>query len=121
MSPEQAEGRLDELGAPSDLYSLGATAYFLLTGRQPFVYPTVGEILDAHQSEVPSPPNIYRAGVPADLQAVVMRCLEKEPSRRFQSAEELDQALAGCACAAEWDHAKAAAWWRTHDPAHSQT
>jgi serine/threonine-protein kinase len=50
--------------------------------------------------------------VPADLQAVVLRCLEKNPARRFPGADELGQALARCRCADQWTRERAAAWWR---------
>jgi serine/threonine-protein kinase len=96
MSPEQASGK-DDLAAPSDLYSLGAMAYFLLTGQPPFVRETSMQVLAAHISEQVTPPAQLRAGVPEDLQAVVLRCLEKDPSRRFSSARSMDDALRRCA------------------------
>ena len=52
--------------------------------------------------------------MPADLQAVVLRCLAKDPAQRFAGAEELDSALAGCACAGLWAEAEAAAWWHAN-------
>jgi eukaryotic-like serine/threonine-protein kinase len=55
-----------------------------------------------------------RGDVPADLDAVILRCLEKDPAKRFQTAAELDQALAACACAGVWTDEVAAAWWRQH-------
>jgi serine/threonine-protein kinase len=92
LSPEQAAGRND-LEASSDLYSLGAVAYFLLTGRPPFVRTTAIETLAAHLGEAVVPPSQLRPGLPADLEAVVLRCLEKDPVRRFSSALALEQAL----------------------------
>src|SRR5262249_15339652 len=76
MSPEQARGAADEAGPDSDFYSLGATAYFLLTGQPPFGRSSRGELLNAHQFESPVPPDRHRSDLPADLQAVVLRCLE---------------------------------------------
>jgi tRNA A-37 threonylcarbamoyl transferase component Bud32 len=99
MSPEQAGGA-DGLDARSDIYSLGAVAYFLLTGRPPFVRKTGVQVLAAHLHEPPPPPRALRADVPPDLEAVVLRCLEKDPAKRFPDADSLERALAGCACAA---------------------
>src|SRR5262249_30984221 len=100
MSPEQAASKGD-LDARSDLYSLGAVAYFLLTGQPPFVRETAVQTLAAHISEAVSPDRL-RPDVPADVQALVLRCLEKDPARRFPDAASLEQALAACACAGEW-------------------
>jgi serine/threonine-protein kinase len=99
MSPEQAGGG-DGVDARSDVYSLGAVAYFLLTGRPPFVRKTAVQVLAAHLHEPPLPPSALRAEVPADLEAVVLRCLVKDPAGRFADADSLGRALAGCTCAA---------------------
>jgi serine/threonine-protein kinase len=114
MSPEQAAGRAD-LDGRSDLYSLGAVAYFLLTGRPPFERDTVVQTLAAHLGEAPLPPARHRPDVPDDLQAVVLRCLAKDPARRFPAAGELDRALAGCACAGAWTGEVAACWWQERE------
>jgi serine/threonine-protein kinase len=111
MSPEQATG-LGDLDGRSDIYSLGAVAYFLLTGQPPFVRGSAVQALAAHLGEAVVPPDRLRADVPADLQAVLLRCLEKEPGRRFPDAASLEQALAQCGCAAGWTQEQAAAWWR---------
>jgi serine/threonine-protein kinase len=110
MSPEQAAAR-GNLDARSDLYSLGALAYFLLTGQPPFVCPTAVQTLAAHLGEAVVPPDWHRPDIPADVRAVVLRCLEKEPARRFQDAAGLEQALDQCACASRWTQEEAAAWW----------
>jgi serine/threonine-protein kinase len=114
VSPEQADGNRD-LGAASDVYSLGAVAYYLLTGQPPFVRPTRLQTLIAHASDPPIPPDQLRAEVPPDLQVVVLRCLAKNPAQRFPDARSLDAALAGCHAAGLWTEERAAAWW------HSQT
>jgi serine/threonine-protein kinase len=113
MSPEQADGKKD-LDARSDIYSLGAVAYFLLTGQPPFVRPSLLQTLMAHVRDSPTPPEQLRPEVPGDLQAFVLRCLEKEPPQRFQSADELESALARCGCTGQWDRERAASWWRDH-------
>jgi serine/threonine-protein kinase len=110
MSPEQADGKKD-LGAGSDIYSLGAVAYFLLTGQPPFMRPTPLQTLIAHLRDEAVPPDQLRADVPADLQAVVLRCLEKDPARRFAGARSLDKALAACHAAGLWTEERAAGWW----------
>jgi tRNA A-37 threonylcarbamoyl transferase component Bud32 len=113
MSPEQAAGKSD-IDARSDIYSLGAVAYFLLTGQAPFVRETAMMMLMAHAYEPVVPPTNLRPEVPEDLQAVVLRCLEKDPSRRFPDAHSLEQALASCAAADQWTAEQAALWWHEH-------
>jgi serine/threonine-protein kinase len=113
MSPEQAAGK-PNLDARSDVYSVGGVAYFLLTGQPPFVRETAMQMLLAHAYEPVVPPSQVRPGVPADLEAVVLRCLEKDPARRFPDADSLDKALAACRDAGGWDPDQATAWWQTH-------
>lgn len=116
MSPEQAAGE-SSVDGRGDGYSLGAVAYFALTGRPPFQGKSFGQILAAHRSELPPPLSALRPDVPADLAAVVARCLAKDPSNRFQTAADLGRALAACACAADWSADHAAEWWqRTKTP-----
>lgn len=109
MSPEQATGQA--IGPASDLYSLGAVAYFLLTGRPPFVGQTAVAVMVAHARDPVERPSRHRPDLPADLEQIVLRCLKKEPAHRHSSAAELESALAACACAADWDPARAATWW----------
>jgi serine/threonine-protein kinase len=111
MAPEQARGA-EAADARSDLYSLGALGYFLLAGRPPFQGGTTLEVMLAHVQE-PVPP---LANAPADLEAVLRRCLAKAPADRFPDAGSLDEALAGCACVGEWTEARARAWWQEHRP-----
>jgi serine/threonine-protein kinase len=106
LSPEQAGGGA-EVDARSDLYSVGALGYFLLTGRPPFAGRSAVRMLAAHLYESPAP---LPAGVPADLAAVVMRCLAKRPADRWADAAALDAALAGCGCEAAWTAGEATAW-----------
>jgi serine/threonine-protein kinase len=76
-------------------------AFFALTGRPPFVGKTVGQILNSHRSEPALPLTDFRPDVPADLAAVVARCLAKDPTDRFQSAADVEQAFGQCSCASD--------------------
>ena len=111
ISPEQATGERT-LDARSDIYSLGAVAYFLLTGRPPFDEGSAIAALIAHARDQAAPPSTFRDGLPADLERVVMRCLAKAPADRYPDAENLELALAECACAGKWDKYHASRWWR---------
>jgi serine/threonine-protein kinase len=98
MSPEQAAGD-STVDARGDLYSLGAVAFFALTGRPPFQGRTIGPLLAAHRFEVPPLVTDLRPDVPADLAAIIARCLAKDPTDRFQSATDLARAFGECSCA----------------------
>ncbi len=113
MSPEQASGQ-SLLDARSDLYSLGALAYFLVSGEPPFPRQTLTQMLAAHRNEPAAFPERLAAELPADVKAVVLRCLEKNPARRFPDADSLEQAWAACACANSWTREEMARWWQTH-------
>lgn len=115
MSPEQATGS-PQLDARSDIYSLGAVAYFLLTGRPPFNAATPIEAIIAHARDPVIPPSALCSTVPADLDAVVLRALAKDPAGRFPSAASFEETIGQCASAASWDKAKARHWWRTGAP-----
>jgi hypothetical protein len=92
MSPEQAAGR-DDLDTRSDLYSLGAVLYALLSGRPPFG-GSAGELLVKHLTQEPVPLRELRPGVPEDLAAAVMRCLAKDREARWPDARRLREAIA---------------------------
>jgi serine/threonine-protein kinase len=109
MAPEQATG--GEPDARSDIYSIGAVAYFMLTGRPPFPGENAIKVMIAHASEPVTPPSVFRPDVPHDLEAIVMRCLGKSPSERFQDTAALAAALAACECAGRWSRQEAARWW----------
>jgi serine/threonine protein kinase len=98
--------------ARSDLYSLGALAYFLLTGAPVFPGPSVVEVCAQHLHSEPEAPSV-RLGraVPADLEAIVLGCLKKDRAHRPTSARVLAEALGRCADAGTWSRQDADAWW----------
>jgi serine/threonine protein kinase len=112
LSPE-AITTPDKVDARSDLYALGAVAYFLLCGRNAFEGATVVEVCAHHLHTLPEPPSA-RLGrrLPADLEAVVLSLLEKDPARRPQDAAALIDLLEACECVAEWGQREAREWWR---------
>ncbi len=91
MSPEQACG--EPVDARSDLYSLGATVFFALTGRAPFEAPTVSALLAKHVTEPPPKVPALRPETPDKLSAIVDRCLRKDPNDRYPSGDELAKAV----------------------------
>lgn len=91
-SPEQLRG--EELNARSDIYSVGATLFYLLTGRTAFECNNMVQMLATILEQKPPSPGKLRAGIPRGLSQVVLRCMEKQPSERFRSYAELSRALA---------------------------
>ncbi len=94
MSPEQCAGDR-ELDGRSDLYSLGAVAYYMITGQPPFTGPTTPVIMMKQVTERVVPPSHLRAGVPADIERIVLRLLEKDPANRFREGGDVVAALDG--------------------------
>jgi len=107
-APETMDGR-------SDLYSLGAVAYFALTGTHVFGGRTTVEVCASHIHATPELPS-RRIGrrVPEDLEAVLIECLAKQPAKRPATAGELCRRLEACASFGHWTPEKASAWWREH-------
>jgi len=89
MAPEQAAGRVRDIGPAADLYALGAILYELLTGHPPFHGDSWNETLRQVINDDPEPPTRLRPDVPRDLESVCLKCLEKDPARRYPSASEL--------------------------------
>jgi serine/threonine-protein kinase len=114
MAPEMAEGRPD-IDGRADIYALGCVAYWLLTGTLVFDGPdkTPMKILMDHVGTPPEPPS-KRLGrpLPAALEAVLLRCLEKDPRNRPPSASELARQLDACALEDAWDAERAHGWWK---------
>jgi serine/threonine-protein kinase len=115
MSPEQATSD-QELDGRSDLYSLGAVGYFLLTAQPPFQGQDIIRVMMAHANDPVVPPSRVQAGIPEDLERVVLRCLDKRAQNRFPDAGSLERALAECTCSDQWNPELAAQWWREAGP-----
>jgi len=91
MSPEQVRG--ERLGPPSDQFSLGVTLYRQLTGEWPFRGRSVADVIAAIERGAPVPPRVLAGAVPRALERIVLRCLAKDPARRFASMHELGAEL----------------------------
>src|SRR5262245_11688272 len=93
MPPEQAAGQTRHIDARSDVYSLGAMLYELLTGRPPFQAATTVETLRLVIENEVVPPRRLNPALPSDLETICLKCLEKDPDRRYQTAQELGEEL----------------------------
>ena len=89
MAPEQAQGKSKVIGPAADIYALGAILYDLLTGRPPFQAASVWETITQVVSAEPTPPSRLQTQVPAALETICLRCLQKDPQKRYDTAEAL--------------------------------
>jgi WD40 repeat protein/tRNA A-37 threonylcarbamoyl transferase component Bud32 len=93
MPPEQAGGGRGKVGRPSDVYALGGILYHLLTARAPFQAESLEHTIDQVLNAEPVSPRLLNPSIPRDLETITLKCLEKEPSRRYQTAQELADEL----------------------------
>jgi tetratricopeptide (TPR) repeat protein len=113
MAPEQAEGRVREIGPATDIYALGAILYEALAGRPPFQGATAMDTIHKVLSQDPVPPTRLRKTVPADLQTICLKCLEKVPAKRYPTALALAEDLRRFRVGEPIEARPATAWERT--------
>ncbi|HEX7670313.1 MAG TPA: serine/threonine-protein kinase, partial [Polyangiaceae bacterium] len=114
MAPESILAP-DSVDVRTDIYALGAVAYYLLAGVDVFDGKSMVEVCSQHLHQVPEPLSTRGVAVPAELEAVVLACLEKDPDRRPESAAELRRRVEACTVE-PWDSERARAWWRERKP-----
>lgn len=115
MSPEQVNAA-DEIDGRSDIYSLGVSAYQLLTGAAPFTGRKKMEIMIAHARDQARPPRELEPSISDELEAIVLKCMNKDPAARFATVEDLDRALARCVDSGTWSTQDADSWWLANEP-----
>jgi serine/threonine-protein kinase len=116
MAPEVALGE-DTIDGRADIYALGCVAYFLLTGFTVFDEKTPTALTMAHVQKTPAPPS-HRSElpIPPQLETLILRCIEKRPALRPQSALELKQLLSAIDDVPVWTQERAERWWHAHLP-----
>jgi serine/threonine protein kinase len=114
ISPEALYGA-EGIDKRTDLYNLGGVAYWLLTGRPPFsTTSNIDLIIDQVKTVPAKPSDVCETPIPPGLDEIVMRCLEKRPEDRFQSADQLEEALSRLHIDDAWDWKRAQQWWKLH-------
>jgi serine/threonine-protein kinase len=116
LAPELVAGQ-GPFDGRADIYALGCVAFWLLTGRPPFEARDAWSLLMHHSQTPPSPPSeVARHPVPAEMDALIVECLSKDPSQRPSSADALRERLSGIPVDSAWDQERARAWWALHEP-----
>ena len=114
LAPEMVYGTSGVDGR-ADIYNFGALAYLMLTGQAPFTAESPVELMIDHVRKVPSPPSeVSELEIPPELDAIVMKCLEKEPDDRFQTIRDVAAALRAVPADEAWTWEKAEQWWGLH-------
>ncbi len=116
MAPELAVGQ-DNVDVRSDIYALGCVGYWLLTGELVFQRENPIAMIVDHVNATPVPPSQRTENdVPEELDRIILKCLEKDPVQRFQTAMELAEALSACYRPRDWSRDHAESWWKLHYP-----
>jgi hypothetical protein len=116
IAPESVSGARQSDGR-SDLYNVGGVAYWLLTGRPLFPGSSSLDLIIDHVKTIPQPPSsVTDLEIPPELDAIVMKCLEKDPADRYQTAEEMMEALQALDLGTRWSQGQAREWWELHAP-----
>ena len=111
ISPESIS-EPDKVDCRSDIYSVGATSYYLLTGKDVFEGKTATNIYRKHLTEIPLRPSArMKQSYPRDLEEIIMKCLEKNPENRFSDTRQLNDQLGLCVDNKSWTESCAHAWW----------
>jgi serine/threonine protein kinase len=116
LAPELASGQ-GSFDGRADIYALGCVAFWLLTGRPPFEAGDTMSLLMQHSNTTPLPPSkLSEEAIFADMDALVLECLSKDPVLRPATADVLGQRLDMLSVASSWDQQRARAWWEQHEP-----
>lgn len=114
MAPEMALGS-DNCDSRTDIYSLGCVAYWMLTAQTVFERTNLVAMALDHVQTEPYPPSARtEIEIPSELDEIVLKCLEKRPEDRYQTAIDLGEALEGCPLPEPWNRRQASEWWRIH-------